>query len=862
MSYVEKCNPREDYASSNPYSNDSNLIVIKTSDSIFFCFTRLEMKQIVDTYHTYDIDEKGNKVIKYPIIERSEEDVRALDPFTDKETISQIASEYNIKRNNPEHWFYSLRGFCYVNHTLRDCFNERVNTMKLELVPGKEKNLFTIDDSSSLKVLTRVYSVIPIDRCELYEGKERELCYDSGNEKSVFNLSEEITEVIEKKLELDPLFNQKLVEQQKARNERREQQERKQKEIKDASLDRDDLGLPKIEIDGEYKTVTWFSEEGTMKMRRYFKNDVLHRDDDQPAEIEIIDNDIRDNGDDMLISKEKIRKEKWYKNGILTRNDDLPAVIIKKIMNDDTQIIIFLAWYRNGMLHRENDKYALYSNCNRKLYKELDIKNFSYQNFKIWFKNGNIYRDNDRAPIVGFDGMLGKETIKAKEWLVKRPNNGPLLINYNDDGLIVDKSWEIQNYGGDFIRIDYYTFSEPGQPANIEYHDNRLIKYKSFKIFNDESEEKNNNLSNFQLKRIDFYESGNVSDISYIHINPDLVKSYKFYETKQLKKYLITSYPGTRLAVFRDRNDGSKFDAIGDPMQPVYMSYRKDGSLNIIKHVTQVEGNNIDQAIKFYPSGNVFMRYWSKNKQEELHSTNNLSDPALVVYYDTPNNQVMLENWFEDGLIPKKHDFIFMKSYYENGNKRCIFKTILKDGFNISFLCFDKNGVVVKNKTVPYKYEKIEPVEVITLDKGDDITEIFPNSENNFNKIEIKEGPPAYHEDISYVINIDPSILNAHDSNYWSDDGETKSGINEGDNINILNSYYLKDDIIKRLLGDDKKDEEVKEKILFDIDDQSYSPNRRKRKSKKNRKPKEEKPDIIFDDDNPFINPDEGGFYK
>lgn len=893
MSYTEKCNPNVDF-NLNPYKDDKNLIIIKVSDDVLYCFSRFEMRQIVDTYRTYDIDEKGNKVFKYPIIERSEEDVPSLDPLLDSKILSIINDEYKIKRNNPENWFYSLRGFCYVDHTLKDCFDQRVNTMKLELISNKPKNLFTIDDASSLKILTPVYRVVPMNRCDLYEVDKRSDCYDSSiHNHDFFNDSNEITEVIEQKLELDPLFNQKLIEQQNQRNALREVQERKQKEVKDINLDRGDLGIPKIEIDGEYKTVTWFDDNNIMKMRRWFKNNVLHRDDDRPAEIEIVnipDEDDDESDDDIEQKTIKVTKEKWYRDGVFFRDNDLPAFIIRQIKNNKIKII-FACWYKNGMIHRDGDNYAMYINCSFDLYKELNILEIqghfkSYQ--KVWYKNNRIYREDDKAPIVSFSTDF-KNKIFSKRWIQKRPNNKPIQIDYDLSGHITDKSWRMDmlDFGGGEDENSIYV-SEPGKPSSIQYYNNHLIKEKNFKAReleeeNELDEKEDKYQGKFKLGTINFDEKGHVESVDFydrkFHIE------YVFYETKQLKSYLIGK-AGRNFIIIKDRDDGLHFDLFGDPNQPIYMSYREDGSLYILSKYIRDGKENILETTKFYPSGNIFMRYWSTSFY--LHSTNNLYTPALVVYYDTPNNQVMSENWFEDGRVPKIHDKVFMKSYYKDGSIRCIFKTIEENQkFNISISCYNNNGSIVKNKVIPFDEKEMKKrVSRNNVDKGNNVYEFFKlNAENNFNPIKIIEGPKTNPE--NYGLNIEPSILDSHDHNYWSDDGETEETNDEDANINTLNSYYFRDPVLKIIeegrrfdnnmeikeftddeQSDEQSDKQSDEDEWYDFElfnDGLRRPAlRRHRKSNKKEEAEEELAveDNNYDDENPFLIPDEGGFYK
>ncbi len=93
----------------------------------------------------------------------------------------------------------------------------------------------------------------------------------------------------------------------------------------------------------------------------YYKNGLLHRDNDLPAIIEA-------NG-----------TKQWYQNGLKHRDNDLPAMIY----SDGSK-----CWFQNDLLHRENDLPA-------GIYQNGDL---------FWFKNGLRHRENDLPAIIFHNG--------------------------------------------------------------------------------------------------------------------------------------------------------------------------------------------------------------------------------------------------------------------------------------------------------------------------------------------------------------------------------------------------------------------------------------------------------------------------
>lgn len=101
---------------------------------------------------------------------------------------------------------------------------------------------------------------------------------------------------------------------------------------------------------------------------RWYRDGVLHRDDDEPAAIWISgarqwyrDGLLHRDNDKPAVTRANGSQE-WWRHGQRHRDDDKPAVIA-----DGTQM-----WYRNGLLHRDDNKPAGASNSSGEM--ELNTK--------------------------------------------------------------------------------------------------------------------------------------------------------------------------------------------------------------------------------------------------------------------------------------------------------------------------------------------------------------------------------------------------------------------------------------------------------------------------------------------------------
>lgn len=168
-----------------------------------------------------------------------------------------------------------------------------------------------------------------------------------------------------------------------------------------------------------------------IKTRSWFRDEILHRDEDLPAIIK-------------YNSEDKPVEMYWYQHGEIHRDGDEPA----KIKSDNDGSLILKSWYRHGELHRDGDKPSLIH------FKKGDgMPNF------YWNQNGKLHRDGDEPAVITFngsllcqawyrDGKLHREHGYARrliecdfiqeEWLVdgkfSRENDLPVSVEYRTNG--------------------------------------------------------------------------------------------------------------------------------------------------------------------------------------------------------------------------------------------------------------------------------------------------------------------------------------------------------------------------------------------------------------------------------------------
>jgi hypothetical protein len=119
----------------------------------------------------------------------------------------------------------------------------------------------------------------------------------------------------------------------------------------------------------------------------YYKNNKLHRDNDQPAVIK------------------QYGKRLWYQHGTLHRDNDLPAIITHGNMLGNN-----MAWYQHGKRHRDNDQPAVIHS----------------HGTKYWYQYGLLHRDNDQPAAMLSSGLCEWHQRGVIYKVVEMTSHGPL----------------------------------------------------------------------------------------------------------------------------------------------------------------------------------------------------------------------------------------------------------------------------------------------------------------------------------------------------------------------------------------------------------------------------------------------------
>ncbi len=113
----------------------------------------------------------------------------------------------------------------------------------------------------------------------------------------------------------------------------------------------------------------------------YAYNQVLHRGNDQPAQIH---ND---------------GYRGWYRRGKLHRDNDLSAAMLPGV---------FEVWYQHGAIHRDNDQPAV----------------IAHGDHTLWFQHGHTHRDSDQPAELHSNGLYKWR----KMGILHRDNDQPAVI--------------------------------------------------------------------------------------------------------------------------------------------------------------------------------------------------------------------------------------------------------------------------------------------------------------------------------------------------------------------------------------------------------------------------------------------------
>ena len=339
MSYIEKCVEKRDLLF-NKLKPSRNLIVFIVSENVYVAYTLNEMKEIMSS--------------------------------TNNHYCVEHADTNKLKR------FFYLPNGIRVDSSLKTCFENKVNTMKL--VKSENKFYLGFEDN---KQYYSYYSVEEVLRQNI--GSDEESTFNIDND------SEHQSDV-ESDVEID------IVELKKQKNERKKLQiERKLNEERNTG---DYTEIKNYENGVECKIKY---KNGIKRQERWFTNNKLNRDNDLPAWIEYFQNGNK-------------KFEKWMINGQRHRDNDLPAYIIY-YENGNKR---FEWWMINGQRHRDNDSPAYisyYENGNKR--------------FESWSINNQLHRNNDSPACIYYYKNGNKH---SERWLINnqlhRNNDSPAWIFY------------------------------------------------------------------------------------------------------------------------------------------------------------------------------------------------------------------------------------------------------------------------------------------------------------------------------------------------------------------------------------------------------------------------------------------------
>lgn len=160
------CSNPDDYFGNKYNTNSDNLIIIQVTKDNLVCLTRNELRKILNDYQAIEHSQDGKVVIE--------------------------------RRNNPEFWFYRLpQNGLWIDHTLRDAYDKRANTMKLVQMPNKVNLFKSFGESGLHDHITSYFQVKPISRRGLYEetNDEKYTLFTDRRDRSDRSDEDEIIEV-------------------------------------------------------------------------------------------------------------------------------------------------------------------------------------------------------------------------------------------------------------------------------------------------------------------------------------------------------------------------------------------------------------------------------------------------------------------------------------------------------------------------------------------------------------------------------------------------------------------------------------------------------------------------------------------
>ena len=371
MSYIEKCAEKRDLLF-NKLKPSRNLIVFIVSENVYVAYTLNEMKEIM----------------------------------------TPVNNHYVEDTNKLERFFYLPNGI-RIDSSLKTCFEQKTNTMKL--VKSENKFYLGFEDN---KQYHGYYSVEAVLRHTI-----------DSNEESTFTTEYTDKTNSESDVEIDTALLLKQRNERKAKEKL--QIERKLDEERNTGNYTETINYEngvecKIEYVNRNKRIEkWFTnnilnrdndlpawieyyENGNKKYEEWLINDQLHRDNELPAQIEYYENGNKES-------------EVWIINDEVHRDNGLPACI-NYYENGNKK---YEEWWKNDQRHRDNDLPA-----------DIDYYENKNKRCESWWVNGQRHRTNDNPARIKYHENGNK---RSEEWLIDdllyRDNNLPTYIDYYEDGI-------------------------------------------------------------------------------------------------------------------------------------------------------------------------------------------------------------------------------------------------------------------------------------------------------------------------------------------------------------------------------------------------------------------------------------------
>ena len=317
MSYIEKCAEKRDLLF-NKLKPSRNLIVFIVSENVYVAYTLNEMKEIM----------------------------------------TPVNNHYVEDTNKLERFFYLPNGI-RIDSSLKTCFEQKTNTMKL--VKSENKFYLGFEDN---KQYHGYYSVEAVLRHTI-----------DSNEESTFTTEYTDKTNSESDVEIDTALLLKQRNERKAKEKL--QIERKLDEERNTGNYTETINYENgVECKIEYVN-------RNKRIERWLKNGQQHRDNDLPACINYYENGNK-------------KYEEWWKNDQRHRDNDLPADI-DYYENKNKRCE---SWWVNGQRHRTNDNPA------RIKYHENGNKRS-----EEWLIDDLLYRDNNLPTYIDYyeDGIKRSE---------------------------------------------------------------------------------------------------------------------------------------------------------------------------------------------------------------------------------------------------------------------------------------------------------------------------------------------------------------------------------------------------------------------------------------------------------------------